>query len=86
VSVENKRSDELDYCPHCERLLEIAAINLTLSGRNVALFICPNCGLARPALEPLSAAMRRLAIEQQRQPFGRRQQTDPACSVRRGTA
>jgi methionine synthase II (cobalamin-independent) len=47
VSVENKRSDELDYCPHCERLLEIAAINLTLSGRNVALFICPNCGLAR---------------------------------------
>ena len=42
MSVENKRSDELDYCPHCERLLEIAAINL-----NVALFICPNCGLAR---------------------------------------
>ena len=47
VSVENKRSDESDYCPHCKRLLDIAAVNLTLSGRNAALFVCPNCGLAR---------------------------------------
>ena len=47
MSVENNRSHESDDCPHCKRLLEIAAINLTLSGRNVALFICPNCGLAR---------------------------------------
>jgi len=47
VSVEDERSDESDYCPDCKRLLEIAAVNLTLSGRNVALFVCPNCGLAR---------------------------------------
>ena len=47
MSVEDKRSDESDYCPDCKGLLEIAAINLTLSGRNVALFVCPNCGLTR---------------------------------------
>jgi hypothetical protein len=47
MSVEDKRSDESDYCPDCKGLLEIAAINLTLSGRNVALFVCLNCGLAR---------------------------------------
>src|SRR6478736_4735420 len=29
--------------------------------------------IAQPAFEPLRAAMRRLAIEQQRQPFGRRE-------------
>jgi hypothetical protein len=29
--------------------------------------------IAQPVLEPLSAAMRHLAIEQQRQPFGRRE-------------
>jgi hypothetical protein len=47
VSVENNRSHESEDCPHCKRLLEIAAVNLTLSGRNVALFVCPICGLAR---------------------------------------
>ena len=47
MSVENKRSDESDDCPHCRRLLEIAAIKFSLLGRNVALFVCPNCGLAR---------------------------------------
>jgi transposase-like protein len=47
VSVEDKPSDESDYCPGCKVLLEIAAINFTLSGRNVALFVCPNCGLTR---------------------------------------
>jgi predicted RNA-binding Zn-ribbon protein involved in translation (DUF1610 family) len=46
VSVENKRSHESDDCLHCKRPLEIAAIKLTLLGRNVALFVCPNCGLA----------------------------------------
>jgi len=29
MSVEDKRSDESDYCPDCKGLLEIAAINLT---------------------------------------------------------
>jgi sulfite reductase beta subunit-like hemoprotein len=47
MPVEDKPRDESDYCPHCKELLEIAAINLTLSGRNVALFVCPYCGLAR---------------------------------------
>jgi hypothetical protein len=47
VSVESKHSHESDDCPHCKRLPEIAAINLTLLGRSVALFVCPNCGLAR---------------------------------------
>jgi hypothetical protein len=47
VSVENKRSHESDDCPHCQRLLEIAAIRLSLLGWNGALFVCPNCGLAR---------------------------------------
>ena len=41
MSVEDKPRDESDYCPDCKELLEIAAINLTLSGRNVALFVCP---------------------------------------------
>ena len=47
MSVEDKPRDESDYCPDCKELLEIAAINLTLSGRNVALFVCAYCGLAR---------------------------------------
>jgi predicted RNA-binding Zn-ribbon protein involved in translation (DUF1610 family) len=47
VSVENKGSHESDDCPHCQRLLEIAAIKLSLFGGTVALFVCPNCGLAR---------------------------------------
>ena len=47
MSVENKRSDESDDCPHCRRLFDIAAIKLSLLGRNGALFVCPNCGLAR---------------------------------------
>ena len=47
MPVEDKPRDESDYCPDCKELLEIAAINLTLSGRNVALFVCPYCGLAR---------------------------------------
>jgi len=47
VSVEDKRSDETDYCPDCKGLLEIAAIDLTLSGRSIALFVCANCGLTR---------------------------------------
>jgi hypothetical protein len=47
VSVEDKRSDETDYCPYCKGLLEIAAIDLTLSGRSIALFVCANCGLTR---------------------------------------
>jgi hypothetical protein len=33
---KTKRSHESDDCPHCKRPLEIAAINLTLLGRNVA--------------------------------------------------
>jgi transposase-like protein len=47
VSVENNHSHESDDCPHCKRRLEIAATNFTLLGRIVALFVCPNCGLAR---------------------------------------
>jgi peptidoglycan/LPS O-acetylase OafA/YrhL len=44
--VENKHLHESDHCPHCNRLLEIAAINLSFLGGNAALFVCPNCGLA----------------------------------------
>jgi hypothetical protein len=56
VSVENKCSDESDDCPDCRRLLEIAAIKLSFFGRNVALFVCPNCGLARA--EPIDEKLR----------------------------
>jgi hypothetical protein len=64
VSVENDRSGESDDCPHCQRLLEIAAIKFSLLGRNVVLFVCPNCGLARadPAHEARSKLRDRMSL------------------------
>jgi hypothetical protein len=47
VSVENKCAHEPDDCPHCKRPFEITAIKSSRLGRNVALFVCPGCGLAR---------------------------------------
>jgi transposase-like protein len=47
VSVENKFAHEPDVCPYCKRPFEITAVKLSLLGRNVALFVCPTCGLAR---------------------------------------
>jgi transposase-like protein len=47
ASAENKFAHEPDDCPHCKRPFEIVAVKFTLLGRNVALFICPGCGLAR---------------------------------------
>jgi hypothetical protein len=46
MSVESNRSHESGHCPNCKWPLEIAAIKLTFLGRSVALFVCPNCGLA----------------------------------------
>jgi hypothetical protein len=62
MSVEDKPRDESDYCPDCKELLEIAAINLTLSGRNVALFVCPYCGLARAETRNEARSKLRLRI------------------------
>ena len=62
MSVEDNPRDESDYCPDCKELLEIAAINLTLSGRNVALFVCPNCGLARAETRNEARSKLRLRI------------------------
>jgi predicted RNA-binding Zn-ribbon protein involved in translation (DUF1610 family) len=47
VASEYPSSHESDNCPHCLKLFEIAAINLSILGRNVALFVCPNCGFTR---------------------------------------
>jgi hypothetical protein len=38
----------LDECPNCQRPFEIVAVDLSLSQGNVALFVCPDCGMARP--------------------------------------
>jgi hypothetical protein len=58
ASAENKYSHESDDCPHCKRAFEIAAVKFSLLGRNVALFVCPGCGLAKA--ETRDEARRRL--------------------------
>jgi transposase-like protein len=37
-----------DECPHCKRPFEIVAVDLSLLRGNVALFVCPDCGMTRP--------------------------------------
>ena len=44
---ESKCSHESDECPYCERPFEIAAVNFNFWSRNVILFVCPCCGLAK---------------------------------------
>jgi hypothetical protein len=48
VSVENKCAHEPDDCPHCKRPFEITAVSIHFLRGTSFLFVCPNCGLARP--------------------------------------
>lgn len=37
----------LDYCPNCNLVFEIAAVDLSIISGNIVLFVCPNCGLTK---------------------------------------
>jgi len=36
-----------DYCAHCGRLMEVAAIKFHFFHQPALLFVCPGCGLAK---------------------------------------
>jgi hypothetical protein len=46
-----------DECPNCQRPFEVVAVHLSLLQGNVALFVCPDCGLTGP--ETLEEARRK---------------------------
>jgi hypothetical protein len=38
----------LNHCPNCNLIFEIAAVDLSIVSGNIVLFVCPSCGLANP--------------------------------------
>lgn len=44
----SRRADE---CPYCNRAFEVAAVDIHFLRGISALFVCPDCGLAKPSFD-----------------------------------